>query len=223
MAKRTCNPTSGSIGPETYLVGKNGQVVRNRVKPRNLRTAAQVIQRSILAAVSARWRTLTDAGRLAWANAAAAVHSKARLGMSGILSGQQLFCKLNATLQTFGQDATDLPTAQPTFPDLAVTSFTATAPAGVPLLSLGCPTNPGQNTVIRAAKPQSAGVTRAPRLLIIGTCPAPTTGVADITSLYVDKFGAIPPGKRIFVSASMQQDGWETIPVPFTAVVPAST
>ena len=222
MAKRTCNPTSGSIGPETYLVGKNGQVVRNRVKPRNLRTAAQVIQRSILAAVSARWRTLTDAGRLAWANAAAAVHSKARLGMSGILSGQQLFCKLNATLQTFGQDATDLPTAQPTFPDLAVTSFTATAPAGGPLLSLGCPTNPGQNTVIRAAKPQSAGVTRAPRRRSLARVRRRRLAWR-ISRPYTWTSSAQSPRQAYLRQRQHATDGWETIPVPFTSVVPAST
>ena len=142
--------------------------------------------------------------------------------MWGNLSGQQLFCKLNATLLTFGEDQVDMPTAEPTFPDLAVTGFTATAPAGVASLSLGCPTSPGENTVIRASSPQSAGVTRAPRLVVIDMCPTPTGGSADITSSYVAKFGAIPLGKRIFVSASMMTDGWETMPMTFTAVVPAS-
>ena len=222
MAKRTCSPTSGSIGPETYLVGKNGQVVRNRVKPRNNKTTAQVAQRSILASVSARWRTLTDDARKAWGTAAAMVRSKERLGMWGNLSGQQLFCKINATLTTFGQAQVDMPPAEPTFPDLAVTSFSASAPAGVAQLTLGCPTDPGQNTVIRASAPQSAGVTRAPRLLIIDMCPTPTAGSSDITSAYVAKFGAIPLGKRIFVSASMQNAGWETMPMTFTAVVPES-
>lgn len=222
MAKRVCSPTSGSIGAETYLVGKNGQVVRNRIKPRNPRTVAQVNARLNLGSQSSRWRTLTDAQRLAWNGAAAAVSSKERLGMSGKLSGQQLFCKLNATLETFGEDTVDLPTSQPTFGALAVTGLEITNVAGVISVTLDVPSNPGQNTVLRASECISAGIQRSPRLAILGTCPAPVAAVTDITTLYVTKYGDLVVGKRIFVAANQTQDGWESPLKVWTAIVPAA-
>ena len=53
-------------------------------------------------------------------------------------------------------------------------------------------------------------------------CPTPAQGSADITSLYVAEFGAVPIGKRLFVRASTMVDGFESLPREFQARVPAS-
>jgi hypothetical protein len=57
---------------------------------------------------------------------------------------------------------------------------------------------------------------------IIGLCPAPVQGAADITSLYTAEFGAAPAGKRLFVQASTMVDGFESLPRQFQARVPAA-
>ncbi|MEI6782394.1 MAG: hypothetical protein WCQ21_15905 [Verrucomicrobiota bacterium] len=57
---------------------------------------------------------------------------------------------------------------------------------------------------------------------MIGMVPAPQTGAANITSLYAAAFGAPAVGKRLFVQVYQVQDGWESIPDTFTAVVPVS-
>ena len=51
---------------------------------------------------------------------------------------------------------------------------------------------------------------------------APAAGSADITSLYVAEFGAVPVGKRLFVQASTMVDGFESLPRQFQARVPAA-
>lgn len=222
MAKRSCDPTSGSIARETYLVGKNGQVVRTRAIPANPNTPAQAAARGIVTSVSGRWRALTDAQRATWTAAAASVMSKPRLGMSGPLSGEQLFCKINNVLATFGQDQVDEAPNPPSFPALAPQSLVITNTGGAIAIKLTCPTNPGQNTVVRGSAPVSAGIARVPRVVILGTCPVPSGGAANITSIYTARYGVPTVGKRIFVAANMFVDGWESPQVTFNALVPAA-
>ena len=222
MAKRQCDPTSGSIGPQTYLMGRNGQVVRYRATPSNPKTAAQVSARGILSDVARRWRILTEDQRSAWTGAALGVNSRPRLGSYGILTGEQLFCRINVALATFGSDEVDAPPAFPTFPALAPQGLVITNTAGVIALKLTCLGDPGDGTILRAAAPVSQGINRPPRVSIIGTCPATAAGSATITELYVAKFGVPPVKSKVFVSANQIVDGWEDPLVTFQDVVPAA-
>lgn len=221
MAKRLCDPTSGSIARETYLVGRNGQVVRTRTIPANPNTVAQIAARASLATASQMWRTLTQLQREAWTIAALNVPSRPRLGQSGPLTGEQLFCKLNAALSLMGQVHVTTPPAFPTFPDLAPQNLFITNTDGVIAISLTCPTDPGSETALRGAAPVSAGIARLPRVAFLGAVPAPVQGASDITSLYTARYGVPPVGSRIFVVVNMIVDGWESPKVAFSAVVPA--
>jgi hypothetical protein len=42
---------------------------------------------------------------------------------------------------------------------------------------------------------------------LIGTAPAPQAGSSDITRLLTDKFGTLPPGKRLFVATKEMSGG----------------
>ncbi len=59
-------------------------------------------------------------------------------------------------------------------------------------------------------------------LRVIGTCPAPAQGSSNITTLYTAKFGAPAPGTKVFVQVNQMVGGYETLPVEFSAVVPAN-
>jgi len=89
--------------------------------------------------------------------------------------------------------------------------------------SISSPTSPGENTVLSACAPQKSGVRRAPQLKLLGTCPAPVQGAANITSLYQAAFGLPVENQRIFFSAHIMTDGWCSPAKLFTALVPAST
>jgi hypothetical protein len=164
--------------------------------------------RDNLSRVAARWRVLTEPQRVEWMEAASAVKSNSRLGQSGALSGFQLFAKINCTLAQFA--------------DLAPQDLVITNMAGVIAVKLVCPADPGDNTVLRASPPQSAGVGTCREFRIIGTCPVPVAGLADITALYTACFGPPPVGRRIFLRASTMVSGFESLPREFRARVPAS-
>jgi hypothetical protein len=169
-----------------------------------------------------RFDALTDAQQDAWNVAANGFQSRPTLGQSGPLTGLQLFVRINCKLGLLGQDAVDAPPVAPQFPSLAVQSLVITNTAGVIAVKLACPTNPGESTVLRASPPQNSAIRACRNFRIIGICPAPADGSADITALYTAEFGAVPAGKRLFVRASTMVNGFESLPRQFQARVPAA-
>jgi hypothetical protein len=154
--------------------------------------------------------------------AASEVKSNSRLGQSGALSGFQLFAKINCTFAQFGQTAVETPPIRPQFPDLAPQNLVITNTSGVVALKLTCPTDPGDNTIVRCSKPVSQGVEVCKDFRILGTCPAPVTGSADITSLYTARYGVPKAGTKVYVQVNQVVDGWESLPRTYSAIVPAS-
>jgi hypothetical protein len=214
-------PQSGKRGLNVSQNGRYGQISRSLVIPTNPRSSAQVAVRTIFANVAAGWRGLTEAQRAAWTAAAKNYTSRTRCGTSGVLTGSQLYSKINCTLEAFGQEAVVVPPAKPAFGTLAPQTLVITNAAGVVAIKLTCPTAPGENTILRAAGPISAGRASGGAMNIIGTCPAVVQGSADITALYTAKYGPAAPGTKVFVSACLMQDGHESIPTVFSGIVPA--
>jgi hypothetical protein len=215
-------PQSGKRGLYVSQGGRYGQISRALVIPSNPRTVPQTTVRANLARVTARWRSLQEAQRAAWTAAASGVRSASRLGQSGPLTGQQLFNKINCTLAQFGQAQVDVPPARPQFPILAPASLVITNAAGVIALKLTCATDPSESTIVRGSKPVSQGFGNFTDFRVLGMCPAPAQGSADITSLYTARYGAPPVGTKVFVSVNQLVDGWEDRPVTFSAIVPAA-
>ncbi len=75
---------------------------------------------------------------------------------------------------------------------------------------------------MRASAPVSAGREKCGSYRILGMCPAPAQGSADITSLYTTRYGVPPEGTKVFVRVNLMVDGWEDIAAKFSAIVPAS-
>ena len=204
------------------MEGRYGQVSRILATPANPETPAQMTIRRILRKVSARWRALQQTQRTAWIGAAQNVKTHSRLGQNGPLTGAQLFNKINCTLALFGQDQVDAPPPIPQFADLAPQNLVITNTAGVVALKLTCPTDPGSNTIVRASAPLSQGRQSWSDFRVLGTCPAPVQGSANITSLYTARYGVPPVGKKVYVQVNQFVNGWESLPVSFWGIVPAS-
>ena len=179
--------------------------------------------RKNLSRVAAKWRTLSEAQRVKWMTAASEVKSTSRLGQSGALSGFQLFAKINCTLAQFGGDSVDSPPLRPQFEDLAAEDLVITNTAGTIALKLTCPGDPGNNTIIRGSKPVSQGVEVCKDFRVLGVCPAPAAGVADITELYAARYGTPRVGTKVYLQLNQFVDGWEDLPVTFSAIVPAES
>ena len=213
-------PQSGKRGKTVSLEGRNGQVSRILAVPANPETPSQMTIRRILTKVSARWRALQETQRAAWITAAQNVKSRTRLGQNGPLTGAQLFNKINCTLALFGQQQVDAPPPVPQFPDLAPQNLVITNTADVIALKLTCPTDPGASTIVRASAPLSAGREKCANYRILGLCPVPAQGSADITSLYTARYGVPPVGTKVFVRVNQFVDGWEDAAAKFSAIVP---
>jgi hypothetical protein len=216
-------PQSGKRGLNVSQAGQFGQISRALAIPSNPRSPSQMTTRGILSKVSARWRALQEIQRTAWMAAAKEAKSSSRLGQSGALSGFLLFTKINCTLAKFGQEQVDAPPAHPEFPDLAPLGLVITNTNGVIALKLTCLGNPGENTIVRGAAPRSQGLQTCSDFRVLGTCPAPVAGAADITALYTARYGVPPVGKKVYIQADQFVDGWEDLPVSFWAIVPATT
>jgi len=154
--------------------------------------------------------------------AAKEARSHSRLGQSLALSGFLLFTKINCTLAQFGVDQVDAPPAQPQFPGLAAQNLDITNTGGVIALKLTCPTDPGENTIVRGSAPISQGRETCRDFRVLGTCPTPVAGSSDTTGLYTARYGAPPVGKKVYAQVNQFVDGWESLPTSFWAIVPAS-
>jgi hypothetical protein len=216
-------PQSGKRGLNVSQAGQFGQISRALAIPANPRTASQMSVRTILSRVAAGWRALTEAQRAAWMAAAKEVKSSSRLGQNGALSGFQFFAKINCTLAHFGQAQVVAPPEYPLFPDLAAQGLVITNSAGVIALKLTCPTDPGDNTIVRGAPPLSQGRETCRDFRVLGTCPAAVAGSADITGLYTARYGVPPIAKKVYIQVNQFVDGWESQPTSFWAIVPATT
>ena len=213
-------PQSGKRGLNVSQAGQFGQVSRTLAIPANPRTPAQMTVRDNLSRVAARWRTLTEPQRVEWMEAATEVKSNSRLGQNGALSGFQLFAKINCTLAQFGGEPVDTPPLRPQFADLVPQNLVITNTGGVIALKLTCPSDPGGNTIVRGSKPVSQGVEVCKDFRILGTCPAPTAGASDITSLYTARYGTPKVGTKVYVQVNQVVDGWESLPRTYSAIVP---
>jgi hypothetical protein len=216
-------PQSGKIGIQVAASNRSGQYRRQFVIPTNPRTQAQKDVRRALGNAAARWRTLTEDQRAAWAAIAKTRNTIPRLGQSGTLTGAQLFTKINCTLATIGADQVTTPPALPEFPDNPVGALAITNVGGVISLKLACPNTPGSNTTVRASAPCSQGITCCNDYRVLGVLPAPAQGSCDITNLFRARYGSPTVGTKVFVRVNQNINGWEDVPVETSAIVPSAS
>ena len=223
MAKRQCDPTSGSIGLQVYVPARNGQVVRIRAIPSNPKTAEQTAVRTMLARWAAGWRVLTEEQRLAWTAAALTHKSKSRLGQSGPLTGEQLYVRINVNLNICGEPAEALPPDPPAFTANMVTGLELLNPGGVVSIKLTCSGTSTAFNWISACPALSAGRGRPYGMNALGVMPSVGNGKSNITTLYSAKFGTPTAGKKIIVGTHQILNGWADGGLLFSGIVPASS
>ena len=221
MKKQNLSP-NGKDSSTVVCAGRYRLVSRSRVIPYNPRSKRQTEVRWNFAHHARRFAQLTDAQREAWNATAATYKSRTRQGQSGPLTGLALFIRVNCKLALFGLEPLNTPPPPPVFPELAPQDLVITNTAGVIAVKLVCPADPGDNTVLRASPPKSPGVGVCREFRVIGLCPAPVAGLADITALYTACFGPPPVGRRIFLRLSTMVSGFESLPREFRALVPVS-
>ena len=102
-------PRSGKRGDRVWQSNRYGQYSYPAFVPFNPRTPAQVAVRGVFGAISARWRTLSEAQRVVWCAVARRKKSRVRLRQCGPLTGFLYFVKVNVALAHRGVAQVDLP------------------------------------------------------------------------------------------------------------------
>ena len=216
-------PQTGKLGLTVSWKGRNGLLRRTLVTPRNPRTGAQLVIRQNLATQAAAYDQLTDAQQEAWVAAAGQIQSKPTLGQSGALTGLQLFTKVNCALLAIGSPTVTAPPAKSLLSPLPVDGLQITNTAGAVAIKLHTTGAPPSGTMLRACAPENSGCRRAVGYRVLGTLGSPAAdGYVDVTSAYTGRFGAPAVGKRVFVSVNACVNGYEGIPLVFSARVPAA-
>ena len=221
MSKIQDIPQVGKEGLHVSWPGRNGLIRRTMATPRNPQTLAQQIIRLNLATQAAAYDALTDEQQEAWIAAAAQMQSKASLGEKGPLTGLQLFTKVNCSLLAIGQAPVTAPPAQPQFELLPIDGLVITNTGGTVAIRLHTTGSPPEGTMLRACPPQKSGTRRPVGTRLLGTLTSPVANHVDITSAYTARFGVPAADKRIFVSVNANINGYEGIPLVFSARVPA--
>jgi len=102
-------PRSGKRGNRVWQRNRYCQYSYPVFVPFNPRTPAQVAVRAHFGAVSARWRTLSEAQRQVWMAVASTMKTKPRLRQCGRLPGFNFFVKTNVARVNRGLAQVDLP------------------------------------------------------------------------------------------------------------------
>jgi hypothetical protein len=214
-------PQSGACGTFVSVRTRYGQVRRRRSVIRKAPSPAQLLNRAGFGRVRGLWRTLTPEQNATWATDPEETRSQSRLAQSGKLPPYLVFVKVNAALVAQGLAPVLTRPKSYKFDANPVAELVSTNSGGVVELRLSVPTTPVTDILVLGAAPCSAGVSFANHFVILGRLPAAEAGYSHITKLYVDRYGAPPPGARVFIRTRQLRDGWVDFPIQTDAIVPA--
>ena len=116
----------GSIGGTTYSKNANGAYARNRSQPANRNTLAQQGVRNIFGSIARRWKELTSSQQASFVDLSASYPYVNSVGLSSVLTGFQLFQKVNSQLALVGSPQISMmqpPVYVPTIGDAIVNTI----------------------------------------------------------------------------------------------------
>lgn len=232
----------GTLGGNVFSSNKGGNYVRRYKKPTNPNTIAQQNVRLAFMALSSYWRNLSDTQRLAWNTITPHYPYMDSLGESKILSGQQLFMKLNQQINgsnvnnIYGQTALIYDPVEPQVfpaifnPDTSCDISTAFISLNTILLD-GTATIPtGYVATFDATQMLSPGITAPQKglfknLLTVpeGTDLTDSQFGSDLYGQFTNTFGAPVVGSMFYLNISLISNisGEKSVPARCKVLVSA--
>jgi hypothetical protein len=175
---------SGKLGDRVAYMGRFGLCHRQHFVPTNPRSEAQVERRRVFGRLAQVWGSvLTEAQREAWNAAGPQVPSKARLGQSGPLTGQQHFQGINSVRLCVGQEVGLMPPKRVEFGPSPVGELVmGNGEDGVRMwLRVTGPVS--EAIMVFGQGPCSAGRSKRRRVVYLGLLPAARDGLSEITEM----------------------------------------
>ena len=177
--------------------------------------------RSGVAYYSQAWRAkLTEEQRQRWNVAGGKVPTQTRCGQAGVRTGEQHYVGINAARWCIHLSGfAELPEPVSLLPNpVGALSIIASEQGIRLLLTVTGPVT--EDIMVFGQAPGSAGRNKRRNVSYLGLMPAPTDGVADITDLYVAKYGPLRPGTKLFIVTRQQKNGWESEDKVTSEIVP---
>ena len=163
---------------------------------------------------------LTEAQRVAWCEAGPQVQSAKRLGKSGPLTGQTHFQGINSARARLGLEMLLLPPDPVTFGPNPVGQLLITNDDDGVRLFLPISGPVTEDIMVFGQAPCSCDRRKRRNVSCLGLVPAAQAGLAEITALYIARFGEPAAGQRVFIVTRQQKDGWEGFDKETTEIVP---
>ena len=201
----------GKFGGSVASKNAAGAFIRTKVNPSNPKTSKQTSVRAVFSVLSGLWRSLTDAQRTGWSEAAPEYRYTDSLGATKVYTGNQLFVKLNASLRALDPGAALLSNAPSpaSFPDFLLTglSIVVSAPGVLDSFDLDfseATVPAGWSLQVYATPPVSAGIMRPSESLfrLVASAPTVATGQTSVSTQYAAVFSGATEGAKVFTRVS---------------------
>lgn len=193
---------SGSAKDVTARQVGGRSILSVRAWPTGQTTNAQVARRTSLSRISKRWGALTDEQRLEWDRLAVSNFGRSVLGQRAVLSGINMFVRLNANRAMAGEALmTDAPRPLIGIPVVVYEEVVMT-PELVAFSGIQHHPLP-LKLVVKMSSSQSPGISSGwSKTVIISSDTEDDWGEADLTKLYLKTIGVEPvPGQKVFIES----------------------
>lgn len=207
------NKLNGSV----FSKNRAGNYLRNKTTPVNPRTSFQQAIRQQLGSLSSKWSALTELQRATWRGAVGSFPYTDIFGDKKELDGKSLMIKLNMNLLNAGKPTIDVAPQIVAIPEMSLNSAAVVFDDSVKLNVSPSTIPTGCSLMVYATAPQRAGVYFAKnKFRSLGVVPV-AAGVADITTSYEARFGALSAGdvgKAVFFKCALVSDTSGQLGVP---------
>ena len=188
----------GKLGGQVFSKNRAGAYIRTKVTPVNPQTISQAAVRGNLATLSSGWNSLTAEQIAQWNNSVEDWQSTDIFGDIKKPTGKNLFVKLNINLLNNNLPTIDTPQAKIELP--ALNHVLAQIDNVANTLILGdLPVFASGKYQIEACPAVPIGVNYVKnKFRVINSVTIATTDDLDITTYYVNRFGALPTSGNVF-------------------------
>lgn len=207
----------GKVGGQVFSKNRSGAYVKNKSTPTNGQTLRQTFIRQLLGAISQAWSALSISNRASFNNAVESWSKTDIFGDARNPTGKNLFTALNLNLVNSGQAQIISAPEKVEMPVLSVTSVTN---SGTMLTVVADDDLTEGQVIVMATAPQTQGTSYFKgKFRQIGVIAGTAIDAANITSLYVAKFGSFASGDNIaFEFRVILDNGQAGVPVIVKAV-----
>ena len=203
-------PRSGKLGLAVAFQSRYGLCLREWLAPKNTITSARERVWSAMGYFARAWSAkLTDPQHERWIVAAGNVLSATRMDC-GPLTGQQFFESINCARACINQPPfwDPPPAKEPFAPNPVGALSVVNGPQGLRLqVAVTAPVT--EDIMVFGQAPCSVGRHKRRNIAYLGLLSPAQDGVADITDMYVAKYGPLRPDTKIFIVTRQQKNGWE--------------